>query len=91
VHPPALLARGLRKLTELSSRERTYRATCPDLTINTGDVVFDAPINRDDLAFAKTLHDALPVACRNLPGNCDVGGSARTAGASKLRDSGVSD
>jgi 3',5'-cyclic AMP phosphodiesterase CpdA len=48
-------------------------ATRPDIIINTGDLAFDVPTNRHDLAFAKTLHDALPVACRYLPGNHDIG------------------
>jgi Calcineurin-like phosphoesterase len=45
----------------------------PDLVINSGDIAFDGPANRDDLEFARTLHAALPVPCRYLPGNHDVG------------------
>jgi 3',5'-cyclic AMP phosphodiesterase CpdA len=45
----------------------------PDLVVNSGDVSFDGPTERDDLNFARTLHDALPVACRYLPGNHDIG------------------
>jgi 3',5'-cyclic AMP phosphodiesterase CpdA len=48
-------------------------AVRPDLVINSGDLAFDAPTSPDDLAFARRLHDALPVPCRYLPGNHDVG------------------
>jgi 3',5'-cyclic AMP phosphodiesterase CpdA len=48
-------------------------ATRPDLVINTGDVAFDGPAGPDDLEFAHTLHEALPVPCRYLPGNHDIG------------------
>jgi 3',5'-cyclic AMP phosphodiesterase CpdA len=45
----------------------------PDLVIHSGDIGFDGPTSRDDLEFARSLHDALPVACRYLPGNHDIG------------------
>jgi 3',5'-cyclic AMP phosphodiesterase CpdA len=48
-------------------------ATRPDLAINSGDMAFDAPTSPDDLEFARALHDALPVPCRYLPGNHDIG------------------
>ena len=48
-------------------------ATRPDLVINTGDLAFDAPTNADDLEFARTLHQAIPVPCRFIPGNHDIG------------------
>jgi 3',5'-cyclic AMP phosphodiesterase CpdA len=48
-------------------------ATRPDLVINTGDVAFDGPTGPDDLEFARTLHEALPVPCRYVPGNHDIG------------------
>ena len=48
-------------------------ATRPDLVINSGDLAFDAASSPDDLAFARGLHDALPVPCRYLPGNHDIG------------------
>ena len=48
-------------------------ATRPDLVINTGDIAFDGPAEPDDLEFARTLHEALPVPCRYLPGNHDIG------------------
>lgn len=52
----------------------------PDLVINTGDVSFDGPTSRDDVAFAKGLHDALPVPCRFLPGNHDIGDNPTALG-----------
>lgn len=45
----------------------------PDIVVNSGDVAFDGPDHPDDLDFAKALHDALPVDCRYLPGNHDIG------------------
>jgi 3',5'-cyclic AMP phosphodiesterase CpdA len=68
------LARRLPKLTANFDRIREYvDTTRPDLVVNSGDLAFDAPTAPDDLAFAKSLHDALPVACRCLPGNHDIG------------------
>lgn len=55
-------------------------ATRPDLVVNTGDVSFDGPSSRDDVAFAKSLHDALPVPCRHLPGNHDIGDNPTLTG-----------
>ncbi|AWL98427.1 MULTISPECIES: metallophosphoesterase family protein [Bradyrhizobium] len=52
----------------------------PDLVINTGDVAFDGPTGRDDVVFAKDLHEALPVACRYLPGNHDIGDNPTAVG-----------
>ena len=52
----------------------------PDLVVNTGDVSFDGPTSRDDVAFAKGLHDALPVSCRYLPGNHDIGDNPTAIG-----------
>ncbi|MBR0901779.1 metallophosphoesterase [Bradyrhizobium liaoningense] len=52
----------------------------PDLVINTGDVSFDGPTSRDDVVFAKSLHDALPVSCRYLPGNHDIGDNPTAIG-----------
>jgi 3',5'-cyclic AMP phosphodiesterase CpdA len=68
------LARRLPKLTANFDRVRDHiDATRPDLVINSGDVAFDGPNAPDDLAFAKSLHEALPVTCRYLPGNHDIG------------------
>jgi 3',5'-cyclic AMP phosphodiesterase CpdA len=68
------LARRLPMLTDNFHRVSEYiDATRPDLVVNSGDLAFDGPTNRDDLEFAKTLHEALPVPCRYLPGNHDIG------------------
>jgi hypothetical protein len=52
----------------------------PDLVIDSGDMAFDAPTNPGDLEFAKSLHAALPVECRYLPGNHDVGDNPTAIG-----------
>jgi 3',5'-cyclic AMP phosphodiesterase CpdA len=68
------LARRLTRLTRNFERVVEHiDATRPDLVINTGDLAFDAPTNADDLEFARTLHQAIPVPCRFIPGNHDVG------------------
>jgi 3',5'-cyclic AMP phosphodiesterase CpdA len=68
------LAQRLSKLTDNFTRISDYiDTTRPDLVVNSGDLAFDAPTAPSDLAFAKSLHDALPVACRYLPGNHDIG------------------
>jgi 3',5'-cyclic AMP phosphodiesterase CpdA len=75
------LARRLPKLTENFRRISEHiDATRPDLVVNTGDLAFDAPTNRDDLEFAKTLHAALPVDCIYLPGNHDIGDNPTAVG-----------
>src|SRR5882757_916513 len=67
------LARRLPTLTENFHRVGEHiDATRPDLVINSGDLAFDGPDHRDDLEFARTLHAALPVDCRTLPGNHDI-------------------
>ncbi|MBO4224903.1 metallophosphoesterase [Bradyrhizobium neotropicale] len=55
-------------------------ATRPDLVLNSGDVAFDGPNSRSDLEFAKSLHAALPVDCRYLPGNHDIGDNPTAVG-----------
>jgi 3',5'-cyclic AMP phosphodiesterase CpdA len=68
------LARWLPKLTQNFERVCEYiDATRPDLVVNSGDVAWDGPSNASDLEYARKLHDALPVACRYLPGNHDIG------------------
>lgn len=52
----------------------------PDLIINSGDVAFDGPGHPDDLDFARALHDVLPVDCRYLPGNHDIGDNPTLTG-----------
>jgi 3',5'-cyclic AMP phosphodiesterase CpdA len=68
------LARRFTMLAENFERLSEHiDATRPDLVINSGDLSFDAPTAPDDLEFARSLHDALPVPCRYLPGNHDIG------------------
>src|SRR3954454_11314264 len=75
------LARRQTKLTDNFHRLSEYiDAKRPDLVVNSGDLAFDGPTNRDDLEFAKTLHDALPVARRYLPGNHDIGDTPTQVG-----------
>jgi len=75
------LARRLTPLSDNFARVSEYiDTTRPDLVINSGDLGFDAPTSPDDLAYARTLHDGLPVACRYLPGNHDVGDNPTEVG-----------
>ena len=75
------VARRQPKLIENFHRVSEYiNAKRPDLVVNSGDLVLDGPARRDDLEFAKTLHDALPVACRYLPGNHDIGDNPTQVG-----------
>jgi 3',5'-cyclic AMP phosphodiesterase CpdA len=75
------LARRHQKLTDNFHRLSEYvDTTRPDLVVNSGDLAFDAPTNSDDLEFAGTLHKALPVTCRYLPGNHDVGDNPTLVG-----------
>lgn len=68
------LARRLSKLTANFERIADHiDTTRPDLVVNSGDLAFDAPTSPDDLDYARSLHDTLPVACRYLPGNHDIG------------------
>ena len=68
------LARRMPTLTQNFHRVGEYiDARRPDLVVNSGDLAFDGPTSRDDLEFARELHAALPVACRYLPGNHDIG------------------
>ena len=55
-------------------------ASRPDLVINSGDLSWDGPSNRGDLEFARELHAALPVDCRYLPGNHDIGDNPTAVG-----------
>jgi 3',5'-cyclic AMP phosphodiesterase CpdA len=75
------LARRLPTLAENFHRVSEHiDATRPDLVVSSGDVSFDGPTSRDDLDFARTLHDALPVDYRVIPGNHDVGDNPTTVG-----------
>src|SRR3978361_2192284 len=75
------LTRRHQKLTDNFHRVSEYiDARRPDLVINTGDLAWDAPTNADDFAFARELHAALPVSCRYLPGNHDIGDNPTAVG-----------
>ena len=75
------LARRHHSLTDNFHRVSEHiDATRPDLVVNSGDLAFDGPTNRDDLEFARELHDALPVPCRYLPGNHDIGDNPTAIG-----------
>jgi 3',5'-cyclic AMP phosphodiesterase CpdA len=75
------LARRLTTLTENFHRVSEHiDATRPDLVVNSGDLGWDGPTHRDDLEFARSLHDALPVPCRHLPGNHDIGDNPTAVG-----------
>jgi 3',5'-cyclic AMP phosphodiesterase CpdA len=75
------LASRLSKLTTNFASVGDYiDTTRPDLVINSGDLAFDAPTQADDLHFARALHESLPVACRYLPGNHDIGDNPTQAG-----------
>ncbi|HXI05874.1 MAG: metallophosphoesterase family protein [Bradyrhizobium sp.] len=55
-------------------------ATRPDLVVNSGDVSWDGPNSRSDLEYARELHATLPVNCRFLPGNHDIGDNPTAVG-----------
>jgi len=75
------LTRRLAAVTANFDRVSDYiDATRPDLVVNSGDLTFDAPSHPDDLEYAKALHQALPVDCRKLPGNHDIGDNPTEAG-----------
>jgi 3',5'-cyclic AMP phosphodiesterase CpdA len=75
------LARRVTALSDNFARVSAHiDATRPDLVINSGDVAFDGPSAPEDLDFARALHDALPVACRYLPGNHDIGDNPTQVG-----------
>jgi 3',5'-cyclic AMP phosphodiesterase CpdA len=68
------LTDNFHRVSEYIDRKR------PDLVVNSGDLAFDGPTSRDDLEFAKILHAALPVDCRYLPGNHDIGDNPTAVG-----------
>jgi 3',5'-cyclic AMP phosphodiesterase CpdA len=75
------LSRNQPKLTDNFHRVSDYiDTTRPDLVINSGDATFDGPSNADDFAFARSQHDALPVECRFIPGNHDIGDNPTAVG-----------
>ncbi|MET0677332.1 MAG: metallophosphoesterase [Bradyrhizobium sp.] len=75
-------SRNFAKLTENFQRVSEHiDAARPDLVVNTGDVAWDGPSNRGDSEYAEELHAALPVECRYLPGNHDIGDNPTAVGA----------
>ncbi len=75
------LTRRHTTLTENFQRVSEYiDATRPDLVVNTGDLAYDVPSSPGDLAFAGDLHAALPVPCRHIPGNHDIGDNPTVIG-----------
>src|SRR4051794_1355383 len=75
------LAHRLPRLTDNFHRVCNYvDAKRPDLVVNSGDLGWDGPTSPDDLEFARTLHAELPVPCRYLPGNHDVGDNPTNVG-----------
>jgi 3',5'-cyclic AMP phosphodiesterase CpdA len=75
------LSRNFGKLTDNFHRVSEHiDGNRPDLVINTGDVSWDGPSRRADLEFARELHVALPVECRHLPGNHDIGDNPTLVG-----------
>src|SRR6202047_252363 len=76
------LARRHQSLTDNFHRVSEYIDTRrPDLVVNSGDVGWDGPTSRGDLEFARELHASLPVACRYLPGNHDIGDNPTAVGS----------
>ena len=76
------LSRDFADLTDNFHRVSEHiDAVRPDLVINSGDVSWDGPTSRTDLEFARELHAALPVDCRYLPGNHDIGDNPTAVGA----------
>lgn len=75
------LARNQALLTDNFHRVAEHiSANRPDLVVNSGDVGWDGPSSRDDLEYARGLHAALPVTCRYLPGNHDIGDNPTAVG-----------
>ena len=66
-HDKPFFVDNFRRIGEALRSER------PDLVLNTGDVSLDGASHESDLAAARTLHDALGLPVRYLPGNHDLG------------------
>lgn len=68
------LTRRHQKLTDNFHRVSEYIDTArPDLVVNSGDLAWDGPTSPTELDFAREMHAALPVPCRFIPGNHDIG------------------
>src|SRR6202521_4082099 len=75
------LARRMTSLIDNFHRASEYiDARRPDLVLNSGDISFDGPAEPDELKFARKLHDEIPVTCRYLPGNHDIGDNPTAVG-----------
>jgi 3',5'-cyclic AMP phosphodiesterase CpdA len=75
------LSRNFPVLTENFHRISAHiNADRPDLVVNSGDVSWDGPTSHADMEFALALHAALPVDCRYLPGNHDIGDNPTAVG-----------
>ena len=55
------------KVVDWVTRER------PDVVVANGDLIMSDPDSDTDYAFARSQFDRLPVSCRYLPGNHDIG------------------
>jgi hypothetical protein len=55
------------------------RVDAPDLVVNTGDISVNGADLRDDLEYARLLHDDLGRPWRAIPGNHDIGDSQEIA------------
>ena len=89
--PRAVGGRDVIRIVQVSdthvSRKRAYfvdnwdvfvdemRRHPPDLIVHSGDVSFDGAGDEDDLAFARSEKDRLPVPWLAIPGNHDIGKS----------------
>jgi 3',5'-cyclic AMP phosphodiesterase CpdA len=75
------LSRHFPRLTDNFHRISEHiDASRPDLVVNSGDVSWDGPTRRADLEFARELHAMLPMDCRYLPGNHDIGDNPTSVG-----------
>lgn len=75
ISDPHLSAKRAYSYLNWSATLTYIEKTNPDLVINTGDLVIDAPDDEEDLAFARSEMDRLTTQWRVLPGDHDIGGS----------------
>ncbi|WP_439814823.1 metallophosphoesterase family protein [Zavarzinia sp. CC-PAN008] len=62
------------------------RADPPDLVLNSGDISLDGENRPEDLAAAASLHDALGLPLRFIPGNHDLGDDAADTVSEERRE-----
>ena len=65
---------------QFSPRQRAYRRDAARSRHQQRRSLIRRADQPDDLEFAKELHDALPVPCRHLPGNHDIGDNPTAVG-----------